>query len=54
MLIAYRDPEQPFDQQLVTLQKLLFDRDSDLARSKKLTKLVLYTMYWNCDLGETE
>jgi len=54
MLIAYRDPKQPFDQQLVTLQKLLFDRDSDLARSKKLTKLVLYTMYWNCDLGETE
>lgn len=53
-IIAHRKNDQPFETVLVHLQRLLWARDSDLARNKRLTKLVLYYMYWVCDLGEDE
>ena len=43
---------QPLDKSLVNLHRILFNRDSELARNKRKTKLVIYYMYWNCDLGE--
>ena len=39
---------------LLNLQRNLWHRDGDLARHKRLTKLVLYYMYWICDLGKNE
>lgn len=50
-IIAHRGDFKDFDNVLVRIQSLLFDRDGDLARNKRLTKLVLYYMYWNCDIG---
>lgn len=50
-LLAHRKDYQDFDKVLVRLQDLLFRRDSDLAARKRITKLVLYYMYWNCDIG---
>lgn len=53
-ILAHRNDHDSFDKALVRIQTLLFQRDSDLARKKRLTKLVLYYMYWNCDVGKTE
>lgn len=51
-ITAHRASHLDFDKVLVRLQDLLFGRDSDLSRKKKLTKLVIYYMYWNCDIGK--
>lgn len=53
-IIAHRKPADVFDQVLVHIQHLLFSRDPDLARNRRLTKLVLYYMYWNCDIGSAD
>ena len=37
---------------LVNMYRLLADRDPLLAKRTRETKLVLYYMYWHCDLGE--
>ena len=50
-LLAHRATYADFDQVLVRLQTLLFARDGDLNRNKRLTKLVIYYMYFNCDIG---
>lgn len=50
-LILNRD-RLPFDEFLTRTLKLLFDRDGDLARNKKITRLVFFYMYWNCDFGK--
>lgn len=50
-LIVHRG-DAPFETLLLNLQRLLWQRDGDLARNKPTTKLVLYYMYWRCDLGE--
>lgn len=53
-IIAHRHEWDTFDKVLVNLQTFLFDRDSDLVRNKRLTKAVIYYMYWYCDLGEED
>lgn len=40
-----------FDDVLIRIRSLLTVRDGDLARHKALTNLVIYYMYWNCDIG---
>jgi len=50
-LLAHRAEYAEFDQVLVRLQHLLFTRDGDLSHNKRLTKLVVYYMYFNCDVG---
>ena len=50
-ILAHRGDFEDFGRVLVHLQRLLFERDRDLARNKRLTKLVIYYMYWNCDFG---
>jgi hypothetical protein len=52
-IVAHRQQADDLGRLLVNLQRLLFERDGDLARHKRLTKLVIYYMYWICDLGET-
>ncbi len=31
---------------------LLFNRDPILRQHKRLTRVMLFYMYWNCDIGE--
>jgi hypothetical protein len=51
LILAQRRQDQPFDQVLERIMRLLIDRDYDLRAHKRLTRTVLYYMYWNCDLG---
>jgi hypothetical protein len=52
-LLAHRASYDTFDKVLVRLLNLLLSRDGDLARNKRLTRLVVYYMYFNCDIGNT-
>ena len=53
-IIAKRKDYQNFDSIMNYLFDLLFERDPVLRRHKKLTRAMLFYMYWNCDIGETE
>ncbi len=51
-VIAKRRDFQLFDDVMNYLFDLLFKRDPILGRNRRLTRSVLFYMYWNCDLGE--
>ena len=51
-VVAKRKNHQTFDNVLEYLFKLLFERDVFLRAHKRLTRAVVFYMYWNCDLGE--
>ena len=53
-IIAKRKDYQTFDQVMEYLVDLLFNRDPVLRQHahKRLTRAVLFYMYWNCDIGE--
>lgn len=53
-IIAKRKNYQTFDQVMEYLVDLLFSRDPVLRQHahKRLTRAVLFYMYWNCDIGE--
>lgn len=53
-IIAKRRDYQTFDEVMEYLVDLLFDRDPVLRQHahKRLTRAVLFYMYWNCDIGE--
>ena len=53
-IIAKRKEHQSFDVIMEYLLDLLFDRDPILRQTthKRLTRAVLFYMYWNCDIGE--
>jgi hypothetical protein len=53
-IIAKRKEYQSFDDVMNYLMDLLFARDPILRRNKKLTRVMLFYMYWNCDIGESE
>jgi hypothetical protein len=50
-IIAKRKDYQTFDAIMEYLARLLFERDPVLNRNKKLTRAMLFYMYWNCDIG---
>lgn len=50
-ILTHREDLHSFDQIMERLFKLLIDRDYDLKANKRLTRIVFYYMYWNCDLG---
>lgn len=50
-ITLHRNKYEKYDDILIKIASLLFSRDGDLARKKILTKLVIYYMYWNCDIG---
>jgi hypothetical protein len=54
-IIAKRKEYQNFDAVMEYLLDLLFARDPVLRQKKhkRLTRAVLFYMYWNCDIGET-
>jgi hypothetical protein len=53
-IISKRKDYQTFDNLMEYLLDLLFNRDPILRQSahKRLTRAVLFYMYWNCDIGE--
>ena len=53
-IIANRKEYQTFDEVMEYLLDLLFARDPVLRQTahKRLTRAVLFYMYWNCDIGE--
>lgn len=53
-IIAKRKDYQSFDDVMEYLVDLLFNRDPILRQHahKRLTRAVLFYMYWNCDIGE--
>lgn len=55
-IIAKRKSYQTFDELLEHLVDLLFSRDPILRQrgNKLLTRAMLFYMYWNCDIGETD
>jgi hypothetical protein len=54
-IIAKRKDYQTFDEIMNYLIDLLFERDPILRQHahKRLTRAMLFYMYWNCDIGET-
>jgi hypothetical protein len=54
-IIGKRKDYQTFDEIMNHLIDLLFDRDPILRQHahKRLTRAMLFYMYWNCDIGET-
>ncbi len=53
-IIAKRKNYQDFDSVMNHLFDLLFARDPILRRHKKLTRALIFYMYWNCDIGEVD
>ncbi|CDY73426.1 FIG01217938: hypothetical protein [Caballeronia glathei] len=55
-IIAKRKDHQTFDAVMEYLVDLLFNRDPILRQHahKRLTRAVLFYMYWNCDIGEVD
>lgn len=53
-ITLHRRSYATFDDVLIKVRNLLFYRDGDLARHKKLTNLIVYYMYWNCDIGKVK
>lgn len=55
-IITHRHDYQSFDQVMDYLVDLLFARDAVLRQRehKRLTRSLLFYMYWNCDIGERE
>ncbi|WP_103917512.1 ABC-three component system protein [Alcanivorax sp. DSM 26293] len=50
-IVAKRKDYQTFDDVMNYLVDLLFARDPVLRRNKRLTRVMLFYMYWNCDIG---
>jgi len=51
-IIAKRKDYQSFDEVMNHLVRLLIERDPLLRANKTLTRVMLFYMYWNCDIGE--
>jgi hypothetical protein len=52
-IIAKRKDYQTFDEVMNYLAQLLFGREVILRQNKRLTRVMLFYMYWNCDIGVT-
>lgn len=53
-IAIYRKDNHDFDQVIEKVIDLLIDRDNDLRASKSLTRLMIYYMYYHCDIGEED
>ena len=53
-IIAKRDDYHSFDDVMNYLIDLLLVRDPILRANKRLTRVMLFYMYWNCDIGESD
>lgn len=51
-IIAKRDDYQSFDDVMNYLIDLLLARDPIMRAHKRLTRVMVFYMYWNCDIGK--
>jgi hypothetical protein len=51
-ILAKKMAEESFDELFEYLYDLLVGRDQILATNRRLTRAMLFYMYWNCDIGE--
>jgi ABC-3C protein len=51
-ILSKRKEYQTFDEVMEYLTRMLFRRDVVLNQNKRLTRAVLFYMYWNCDIGK--
>ena len=51
-IIANRKDHQTFDKVMEYITDLLLNRDAVLRQHQRLTRAVLFYMYWNCDIGQ--
>ncbi|VTQ52334.1 Uncharacterised protein [Campylobacter jejuni] len=49
---VFKKEHHDFERVLEVVIELLIARDSDLYRNKKLTRIMVYYMYYNCDIGD--
>jgi hypothetical protein len=52
-IIAKKNEEHTFDDVMEHLYDLLIGRDATLRANKRLTRIMLFYMYWNCDIGKS-
>lgn len=52
-IIAKRDEFPDFDNLFNHLFDTLVDRDGVLSKSRRLTRAMLFYMYWHCDIGKS-
>lgn len=52
-IVARRATYQSFDDLFNYLTDLLFKRDGVLSRYRRLTRALVFYMYWHCDIGRT-
>ena len=53
-IIAKRKHYQTFDDVMVYIADILIKRDAILRQHKRITRTLLFYMYWNCDIGVTD
>lgn len=53
-IVAHRKEYQEFDKVMNYLFDLLLNRDAILGQHRRLTRTMLFYMYWICDIGEVD
>jgi hypothetical protein len=53
-ITSKRKDYQSYDEVMEYLASLLFSRDPVLNSHKRLTRVLLFYMYWNCDIGQAQ
>lgn len=53
-ICLYKKNEHDFDNIMERIIELLLERDNDLKSNKRLTRIMIYYMYYQCDIGEND
>lgn len=53
-ICVLKSPGQRFDGVIEKIIELLLERDVDLRSNKSLTRLMIYYMYYHCDIGDED
>lgn len=53
-ILAHKEEHHTFDKVFGQIVDLLTSRDPLLGRNRRLTRAMVFYMYWNCDIGDTE
>lgn len=53
-ILAHKEPHHTFDKAFGHIVDMLVRKDRVLGRNSRLTRAMVFYMYWNCDIGESE
>lgn len=51
---AYKPKDESFDKTIETIIDLVIAKDNDCNSNKRLTRIVIFYMYYKCDIGENK